>query len=104
MDLGIKGKTALVVAASKGMGKASALGLAAEGARVVMCARGEAALNDAAAEGKRQNGAGGVWGGAPAAGAGPPISRRWWRRPTGPSAAWTSWWPTWAGRPPDRSR
>ena len=36
MDLGIKGKTALVVAASKGMGKASALGLAAEGARVVM--------------------------------------------------------------------
>ena len=29
MDLGIKGKTALVVAASKGMGKASALGLAA---------------------------------------------------------------------------
>ena len=29
MDLGIKGKTALVVAASRGMGKASALGLAA---------------------------------------------------------------------------
>jgi 3-oxoacyl-[acyl-carrier protein] reductase len=50
MDLGIKGKTALVVAASKGMGKASAIGLAAEGARVVMCARGEAALKDAAAE------------------------------------------------------
>src|SRR5258707_15195161 len=57
MDLGIKGKTALVVAASKGMGKASALGLAAEGARVVMCARGEAALKDAAAEVKRQTGA-----------------------------------------------
>jgi 3-oxoacyl-[acyl-carrier protein] reductase len=57
MDLGIKGKTALVVAASKGMGKASALGLAAEGARVVMCARGETALNDAAAEVKRQTGA-----------------------------------------------
>jgi 3-oxoacyl-[acyl-carrier protein] reductase len=53
MDLGIKGKTALVVAASKGMGKASALGLAAEGARVVMCARGEAALKDAAAEVKQ---------------------------------------------------
>ena len=47
MELGITGKTALVVAASKGMGKASALGLAAEGARVVMCARGEAALKDA---------------------------------------------------------
>jgi 3-oxoacyl-[acyl-carrier protein] reductase len=57
MDLGIKGKTALVVAASKGMGKASALGLAGEGARVVMCARGEAALQDAAAEVKRQTGA-----------------------------------------------
>src|SRR6266478_2996189 len=57
MDLGIKGKTALVVAASKGMGRASALGLAAEGARVVMCARGEAALMDAAAEVKRQTGA-----------------------------------------------
>ena len=57
MELGIKGKTALVVAASKGMGRASALGLAAEGARVVMCARGEAALQDAAAEVKRQTGA-----------------------------------------------
>jgi 3-oxoacyl-[acyl-carrier protein] reductase len=56
MDLGIKGKTALVVAASKGMGKASALGLAAEGARVVMCARGEAALKDAAAEVKQRTG------------------------------------------------
>src|SRR5262245_1688205 len=41
MDLGIKGKTALVTASSKGMCKACALGLAAEGARVVMCARTE---------------------------------------------------------------
>jgi 3-oxoacyl-[acyl-carrier protein] reductase len=57
MDLGIRGKTALVVAASKGMGKASALGLAAEGARVVMCARGEGALKDAAAEVKQKTGA-----------------------------------------------
>jgi 3-oxoacyl-[acyl-carrier protein] reductase len=57
MDLGIKGRTALVVAASRGMGKASAQGLAAEGARVVMCARGEAALQDAAAEVKRKTGA-----------------------------------------------
>ena len=37
MDLGLKGKTALVTASSKGMGKACALGFAAEGARVVMC-------------------------------------------------------------------
>ena len=57
MDLGLKGKVALVVAASKGMGKASALGLAAEGARVVMCARGEADLTTAAAEVERQTGA-----------------------------------------------
>jgi 3-oxoacyl-[acyl-carrier protein] reductase len=57
MDLGITGKTALVVAASKGMGKASAMGLAAEGARVVMCARGEAALEEAAGEVKQKTGA-----------------------------------------------
>jgi len=57
MDLGLKGKTALVVAGSKGMGKACALGLAAEGARVAICARGEAALNAAAAEVVRQTGA-----------------------------------------------
>ena len=57
MDLGIRGKTALVVAASKGMDKASALGLGAEGARVVMCARGEGALKDAAAEVKQKTGA-----------------------------------------------
>lgn len=57
MDLGIKGKTALVVAASKGMGKASAMGLAGEGARVVMCARGEAALKEAAGEVKQKTGA-----------------------------------------------
>ncbi len=57
MDLGLKGKSALIVAASKGMGKACALGLAAEGARVAMCARGEAALSEAAAEVKQRTGA-----------------------------------------------
>jgi 3-oxoacyl-[acyl-carrier protein] reductase len=57
MDFGLKGKTALVVAASKGMGKACALGLAAEGSRVAMCARGEAALAEAAAEVKKKTGA-----------------------------------------------
>ena len=39
MDLGIKGKTAFVAAASEGLGKAVALRLAAEGAHVVICAR-----------------------------------------------------------------
>jgi len=41
VDLGIRGKTALVAAASDGLGKAVALRLAAEGARVVICARNE---------------------------------------------------------------
>ncbi len=39
MDLGLKGKTALVTAASRGFGKAVALELAKEGARVALCAR-----------------------------------------------------------------
>ena len=50
MDLGLTGKVALVTAASKGMGKASAMGLAAEGARIVMCARTESDLKVAADE------------------------------------------------------
>lgn len=39
MDLGISGRVALVAAASKGLGKACALALAAEGCRVSLCAR-----------------------------------------------------------------
>jgi 3-oxoacyl-[acyl-carrier protein] reductase len=50
MDLGLAGRVALVTAASKGMGKASAMGLAAEGAKVVMCARTESELKTAAEE------------------------------------------------------
>ncbi len=50
MDLGISGKTALVTAASRGLGKACALALADEGANVVICARGEKALEYAAKE------------------------------------------------------
>ena len=53
MDLGLNGKTAIVTAASKGMGKACALGLAAEGARVVMCARTETDLRSSADEAPR---------------------------------------------------
>ena len=50
MDLGLKGRTALVTAASRGFGKAVALQLAAEGARVAICARGESDLEEAAEE------------------------------------------------------
>ena len=50
MDLGLAGRVALVTAASKGMGKASAMGLAAEGAKIVMCARTESDLKTAAEE------------------------------------------------------
>jgi 3-oxoacyl-[acyl-carrier protein] reductase len=50
VDLGIAGKVALVTAASKGLGRASALALAAEGAKVVICARGEEALRRTEAE------------------------------------------------------
>jgi 3-oxoacyl-[acyl-carrier protein] reductase len=44
MDLGLKGKTALVTGASEGIGMAIARGLASEGVRVAMCARTEATL------------------------------------------------------------
>ena len=49
MDLGIAGKVALVTAASKGLGRAGAQALSEEGANVVICARGEGALKEAAA-------------------------------------------------------
>ena len=52
MDTGLKGKVALVTAASKGLGRAAALALASEGASLAICARGQAALR-AAADGIR---------------------------------------------------
>jgi len=50
MDLGLTGKVAIVAGASRGIGKAIALALAAEGCRLAVCARGEAALQEAAEE------------------------------------------------------
>jgi len=41
MNLGIKDKTALVTASSRGLGKAIALQLSREGAKLAICARGE---------------------------------------------------------------
>jgi 3-oxoacyl-[acyl-carrier protein] reductase len=48
MDLGLKGRVALVAAASKGLGYACALEFAREGARVAISARTEADIRDAA--------------------------------------------------------
>ncbi len=50
MDLGLRGRVAIVGGASKGIGKATAMMLAAEGARVVIAARGEDALAATARE------------------------------------------------------
>ena len=56
MDLGLKGKVALVTGASRGLGRAIALALAAEGTRVVMCARNAGDLEAAVAEARRAGG------------------------------------------------
>ena len=50
MDLGIKNKTAIVQAASKGLGYSVAHALSAEGVKVVICARTASELNNAAAQ------------------------------------------------------
>jgi 3-oxoacyl-[acyl-carrier protein] reductase len=47
MELGLAGRPALVAAASKGLGKACAAALAAEGARVAICGRDEETLDAA---------------------------------------------------------
>jgi 3-oxoacyl-[acyl-carrier protein] reductase len=47
MDLGIRGKIALVLAASKGMGRACATALAREGCSIALCARDPKALAEA---------------------------------------------------------
>lgn len=57
MDLGLKSRVALVAASSRGLGRATAAELAAEGAAVIMCARGADALASAAREIERDTGA-----------------------------------------------
>lgn len=56
MDLGLKGRVALVCAASRGIGRAVATSLSAEGALVAICARDAEALRAAAAEIQAQTG------------------------------------------------
>src|SRR5215471_14874782 len=56
MDLGIRGKSALVCAASKGLGKGCAVALAREGVSLTLVARGADALNETADEIRRETG------------------------------------------------
>lgn len=50
MNLGIDGKVAMISGGSRGIGRAVAAGLAAEGCRVSLCARGREGLDDAVRE------------------------------------------------------
>jgi 3-oxoacyl-[acyl-carrier protein] reductase len=56
MDLGIKGRTAIVCAASKGLGKGVALALAQEGVNVVITARTKAEIEATAEEIRKATG------------------------------------------------
>lgn len=62
MDLGLKGKTALVTAASRGFGRATALQLAEAGAHVALCARDEEELRRTAERVQAMGGE--IWGDA----------------------------------------
>ena len=57
MDFGLKGKRAIVMAASRGLGFASALGLAREGCRLVICSRDQERIDAAAATIRKDTGA-----------------------------------------------
>lgn len=50
MDYGLKGKIAVITGGSDGIGKATAIALAREGAKVAICARGQEKLDQTAAE------------------------------------------------------
>jgi len=60
MDLGIKGRLALVTGSTMGIGHAIAKALAAEGARVIVNGRNEATVKDAVAELSRRGTAHGI--------------------------------------------
>ena len=55
MELGLKGRTAVISGGSKGIGRAIAKGLAAEGVNIMLLARGKEALDQAAGEIKQSS-------------------------------------------------
>jgi 3-oxoacyl-[acyl-carrier protein] reductase len=57
MDLGLKGRVAMIAASSKGLGRAVALELAKEGARIAMCSRNRYQLHAAAESIRTETGA-----------------------------------------------
>lgn len=57
MDLRLRGKVALVAAASQGMGRATARTLAQEGCRIAVCARNAGPLEEAAKAIRKETGA-----------------------------------------------
>ncbi|HUQ89579.1 MAG TPA: SDR family oxidoreductase, partial [Vicinamibacterales bacterium] len=57
MEFRLKGKRAIVMAASRGLGYASALGLAREGCKLIVCSRDQARIDAAAAAIKKETNA-----------------------------------------------
>lgn len=56
METGLHNRVAIVAASSQGIGRATALALAAEGAHLALCARNHDALEKVAEEARRQHG------------------------------------------------
>ena len=56
MELGLKGRVAAITGGSKGIGKAIARGLAAEGVNLVLLSRGKEVLDKAAEEIRKEYG------------------------------------------------
>ena len=60
MDLGLQGKVAIVTGGSDGIGKAAAISMASEGAKVAIVGRTQSKLDAAVREIKEASGGGGI--------------------------------------------